>query len=100
MMQNDLGPLFPLGKVTLTPGARQSLPGRDLLEAILSYMRGQRCGFTCDGNQFHFLFALEGCRALGNYQARDGRKILIVTEADRSRTTIMLAEEFSHHATA
>lgn len=99
MLQNDLGPLFPLGKVTLTSGAMQSLRGRDLLEAILGHMRGQRCGFIGSGQQFYFLFAIEGCCALGSYQARNGRKFLLVTDADRSRTTVMLAEEFSHHAT-
>ena len=99
MLLNDLGPLFPLGKVTLTPGVKRSLSGRDLLDAIMGHMRGQRCAFTRDGDQFHFLFAMEGCRVLGNYHARNGRRVLIVTEADRSCTTVMLAEEFSNRAT-
>lgn len=101
MLQNDLGPIFPLGQLTMTPGARKSLTGRDLLDALLRYMRGLSCAFTNDGNQFHFaLFASKGSRIIGTYRASNGRKFLLVTEADRSRTTVMLAEEFSHHATA
>lgn len=101
MLQNDLGPIFPLGHLTLTPGARRALTGRDLLDAMLRYMRGLSCAFTSDGNQFQFaLFASKGSRAFGTYQASNGQRFLLVTEADRSRTTVMLAEEFSSHATA
>ena len=101
MLQNDSGPLFPLGKITLTPGAKESLRGRDLLDAILGHMRGLSDVFTSDGNQFLFAqFSLTGSRVIGTYRATNGRKFLVVTEADRSRTTVMLAEEFSHHATA
>ena len=94
MLMKDSGPVFPLGRVTLSPGAKCSLSNRDLLDAILSHMRGQQIGFTPDGHQFHFPFALEGCRVLGIYRTSDDDKFLIVTEADRSRTTVMLPEEF------
>lgn len=41
MLQNELGPIFPLGQLTMTPGARKSLRGRDLLDALLRYMRAE-----------------------------------------------------------
>lgn len=94
MLQNDLGPIFPLGRVTLTLGVKKALPTRDLIDALLRHMRGPRSSCTRDGDQFNFPFALDGCRVLGTYRASSGRKILIVTEADRSRTTVMLPEEF------
>lgn len=93
MLQNDSGPLFPLGKVLLSPRARKSLSGRDLVNAILCHMRGRCCELTRNGDQFHFPFALDGCRVLGSFRASNGGKFLIVTEADRSRTTVMLPEE-------
>ena len=94
MLQADLGPMFPLGKVSLSPGAKKSLSGRDLVNAILCHMRGSRSSCARDGDQFHFPFALDGCRVVGSYRASNGRKLLIVTEADRLRTTVMLPEEF------
>lgn len=94
MMQTDLGPLFPLGKVSLSPGAKKSLPGRELVEAIMCYMGGPCSSCPREGDQFHFPFALDGCRVVGTYRASNGQKILIVTEADRSRTTVMLPGEF------
>ena len=65
-----------------------------MFDALLLHMRGHRSGFTKDDDQFHLPFALDGCRVLGIYRASCGEKFLIVTEADRSRTTVMLPEEF------
>jgi len=74
--------MFPLGKVSLSPGAKKSLSGRDLVNAILCHMRGSRSSCARDGDQFHFPFALDGCRVVGSYRASNGRKLLIVTEAE------------------
>ena len=94
MLQNDLGPIFPLGHVTVTPGAKKSLPHRDLLDALLCHMRGQWIGDSHAADQYQLPFALDGCRVLGAYRSSSGQKVLIITEADRSLTTVMLPEEF------
>jgi hypothetical protein len=36
----------------------------------------------------------DGCRVLSAYHLRDGTKIWVITEADRSATTILLPEEY------
>ena len=93
MLQNDLGPAFRLGQVTLTPAAKKSLRSADVFGALLLHMRGNSGGVTKDDDQFQLPFTLDGCRVLGAYRAADGQKFLIVTEADRSRTQVMLPEE-------
>ena len=93
MLQNDLGPAFRLGQVTLTPAAKKLIRSADVFDALLLHMRGNRGGVTKDDDQFQLPFALDGCRLLGAYRATGGQKFLIVTEADRSRTTVMLPEE-------
>lgn len=94
MLRNDLAPLFRLGKLTFTPAAKRSLSGCDLAEALLSYIRGERTGDARDSRQLNFPFGLEGCRVLGCYRSPAGKKVWIITEADRSQTTVMLPEEF------
>ena len=37
---------------------------------------------------------VDDCRLLSAYHLRDGTKIWIITEADRSATTILLPEEY------
>ena len=93
MLQNDLGPAFCLGQITLTPAAKKLLRSADVFDALLLHMRVHRSGVAKDDDQFQLPFALDGCRVLGAYRASCGHKFLIVTEADRSRTMVMLPEE-------
>ena len=94
MLQNDLGSAFKLGQVALTPAAKKLLKSAEVFDALLLHMRGHGSGVAQDDGQFHLSFALDGCRVLGTYRASCGQKFLIVTESDRSRTTVMLPEEF------
>ena len=94
MLQNDLGPVYPLGRVTTTLGARRSLSRQDMLNALLRQMRGEWSSVAGDAEQCELPLALDGCRVLGAYRSSSGQRFWIITEADRSRTTVMLPEEF------
>ena len=94
MLQNDLGPVYPLGRVTTTLGARRSLSRQDMLNALLRQMRGEWGSEVGDVQQGELPLVLDGCRVLGAYRSSSGQRFWIVTEADRSRTTVMLPEEF------
>jgi hypothetical protein len=59
---------FSLGQIVSTPGAEDRLEN----ERSVS----------------------DGCRILSAYHLRDGTKIWVITEADRSATTILLPEEY------
>ena len=89
-MRNDWGPICRLGRVVLTPGARKFLSGTDMLNALLLHMRGGRASDESPLAPDD----LAGCRTLNVYRGSAGQCFWIITETDRSLTTILMPEEF------
>jgi len=89
-------PLFDLGQTVATPGALEAL--REAEEDPISYLVRHVTGDWGDlpeediqENQF----SLEhGLRIFSAYHLNAGTKIYVITEYDRSVTTILLAEEY------
>ena len=85
-------PRFPLGSTVATPGALAL--GIDLNQ----YMRRHHCGDwgdLCDEDKKSNEEALKfGFRLLSCYKVGGGKRIYIITEADRSSTCILLPEEY------
>lgn len=85
-------PRFPLGTTVATPAAMAL--GIDLA----SYMRRHHCGDwgdLCDEDKQANEEALKlGLRILSHYKLGGGRRIYIITEADRSSTCILLPEQY------
>ena len=90
---------FPLGRLYITPGARDALGGCDhvasgLRDALNRHMRGD-WGEVCDEDWTENDFSLvNGFRILSAYTSKAGVKYWIITEADRSATTVLLPEEY------
>ena len=89
-----MGPL-PLGKVVATPGALKLL--FEAREHPFDYLArhatgdwGDLCAFDRRQNE---IALREGYRVLSSYETTAGR-VWIITEADRSVTTILLPEEY------
>lgn len=83
-----------LGQVVITSNALRSLDLKDVDEAIQKHSRGE-WGDVCAVDAAENDRALtEGCRILSAYSDRAGRKFWIITEADRSATTILLPEDY------
>lgn len=84
--------LFPLGLVVATPGAI------DLGINFSPYLHRHQCGDWGDldaEDKAENNFSLQnGLRILSAYQAPDGAKFWIITEADRSATTVLLPSEY------
>ena len=85
-----------LGAVVATPGAIEALAAadqgpREFLERHLNGDWGEVCTEDWEGND---LALREGSRILSAYTLKTGVKIWIITEADRSVTTILLPEEY------
>jgi len=87
-----MNPRFPLGKIVATPGALAL--GIDLQP----YLRRHHCGDwgdLCEEDKQTNEEALEqGFRILSCYQVGGGKRIYIITEADRSSTCLLLPEEY------
>lgn len=87
---------FPLGQLVATPGALEAL--NNARESFWPYVTRHGNGDWGDISRSdkteNELSLKEGFRLLSAYTLPDGRKIWIITEADRSATTILLPEEY------
>jgi len=86
---------LPLGRVVATPGALKLLSemGEDSFGYIARHAAGdwgELCAFDRRQNE---IALREGLRVLSSYDVPAGR-VWIITEADRSVTTILLPEEY------
>jgi len=89
-------PLFRLGQVVATPGALEALEetaqsASEFLGRHVSGDWGELPDEDCKENE---LSLKNGFRILSAYILRSGKKIWVITEADRSATTILLPEEY------
>lgn len=91
---HPLGRKFPLGRTVITPNARDTLDAADIHTAVLRHARGDwgDCG-TDDANENEFSLK-NALRLFSVYHDRNGTKFWIITEADRSATTILLPEDY------
>jgi hypothetical protein len=89
-------PLFPLGQIVATPGALAALgraqqPPTSFLARHASGDWGELEPADVAENQYSIA---HGFRLLSSYQTNAGEKLWIITEADRSATTLLLPEEY------
>lgn len=90
------GPLFPYGRAVATPGALAALSLAGVVpEALLGrHVRGD-WGELCEEDRRMNAEALStGGRLLSVYALPDETRVWIITEADRSATTLLLPHEY------
>ena len=89
-------PLFPLGLVVATPGALDTLAQANLEpgEFITRHVTGDWGDLDDEDKQENNLSLQKGFRLLSAYKLETGEKIWVITESDRSATTILLPEEY------
>jgi len=87
---------FPLGQVVATPGALRALEaaGQTPLEFLERHALGDWGELDEHDRQENELSLRNGYRLLSAYALTDGTKLWIITEADRSATTLLLPEEY------
>jgi hypothetical protein len=85
---------FQLGQVVATPGALECVPPEEFTRALSRHMCGD-WGILCKEDKRENEYALkEGGRLVSSYRTTAGTKFYIITEADRSCTTVLLPEEY------
>jgi hypothetical protein len=87
---------FSLGNVCATPGALHALERADTsLITLLGRHATGDWGIVCKEDAKANEDALRyGARILSAYKLRDGTKVWLITEADRSVTTLLLPDEY------
>ena len=96
MQQISNQPAFELGQIVATPGALAALkkagqqPGEFLTRHV-----NREWGDLDDEDRRENEYSLEhGFRLLSAYRTNAGDRLWIITESDRSATTILLPEEY------
>ena len=89
-------PRFSLGRVVATPGVLDALKdsGQSSFEFISRHARGDWGEVCADDAAANEQSLTDGSRLLSVYHTAKGVKIWVITEADRSATTVMLPEEY------
>jgi hypothetical protein len=89
-------PRFPLGQLVATPGALQALAeaGENPTPFITRHVSGDWGELDDHDRQENELSVLQGFRILSAYTLSTGVRIWIITEADRSCTTLLLPSEY------
>ena len=88
--------LFPLGDLVATPGALHALEKNGVvpMRLISRHMRGDWGDVPPDDAVSNTDALRIGARLLSSYTLADGAHIWIITEADRSATTLLLPDEY------
>lgn len=89
-------PKFSLGRVVATPGALAALQatGQSPLEFLVRHAQGDWGELDAEDRQQNRQALAKGLRLLSAYRTRDETRLWIITEADRSVTTLLLPEEY------
>lgn len=83
-----------LGTTWITPGAQEVLDSLDVIEALRRHASGD-WGHCCLADaQANDAALEEGFRVMSVYQDRHQTTFWIITEGDRTATTVLLPEEY------
>ena len=97
---NNIKLLFPLGTCYLTPGIQELIEQHQLPlpEFMYRHQTGDWSEMSAEDQQENKLSLQEGYRIFSAYQYKPNTefstKIWIITEADRSSTTVLLPSEY------
>ena len=92
----NIGARFALGQTFITPGAQEALEiaGQTPIQFLRRHMSADWGEVSEDDAQENELSLRDGFRVLSAYRTVKSQKIWIITEADRSATTILLPSEY------
>lgn len=96
-MNSTLKALFSLGQIVATPGALSALGDEGITaDALLNrHVTGDWGEMTQEDKDENDLSLKEGFRVMSAYDLpRTGQRIWVITESDRSATTLLLPDEY------
>lgn len=89
-------PRFPLGQIVATPGALTAFEqaGQEPMEFLRRHITGDWGEVGAEDRQANEQAVLHGARIMSVYSLRNGTKMWVITESDRSVTTFLLPSEY------
>jgi hypothetical protein len=87
---------FPLGRIVATPGALRALERANQSPAVFlaRHAAGDWGELDPEDIRENEYSVAHGFRLLSSYTTAAGERLWIITEADRSTTTVLLPEEY------
>ena len=85
---------FSLGRLVATPGALATLSHQDITTAMARHLQGDWGDLDNDDRSANDRALIEGSRLLSAHHAANATKFWIITEWDKSQTTILLPEDY------
>ncbi|NKA93526.1 plasmid related protein [Ralstonia solanacearum] len=92
----QLPPRLRLGQLLATPAAvaALSVAGVSVFKLLNRHARGDWGDLSEENHQQNNLAAMSGQRVLSSYLLSTGQKVWVVTEWDRSMTTVLLPDDY------
>lgn len=85
---------FPLGRLVITPGALETLSPETPMQALARHVTGDWGELDRHDKRENERALAAGSRLFSVYRDSKQTKFWIITEADRSATTILLPHEY------
>lgn len=85
---------FPLGQVYATRGIINSISRQEMTDALIRHSSGDWGDLDPEDKQANDDALEYGGRLFSAYTSSDGIRFWIITEADRSYTTVLLPDEY------
>lgn len=94
--QSPERPLFALGRILATPGALDALAEsrEDARVYLRRHVTGDWTEMPLPDQEENRRAVRHGSRVFSSYTLRSGRKLWVITEYDRSVTTLLLPSEY------
>ncbi len=89
-----ISPRFSLGRLCATPGALEALTTFDIQTALSRHLQGDWGEMDREDIEANNHALQNGSRLISAYNGAGGARFWIITERDRSATTILLPEEY------
>ena len=86
--------LFRAGRLVATPHALAQVSQEEIIQALTRHLAGDWGDVSAEDRQANAFALQEGTRLLSVYRSAQGVKFWVITEADRSATSILLPEDY------
>lgn len=93
-MKTETPKKFDLGQTVITRNALATLSQADILKALARHHRGDWGDVPESDREENELSLKEGFRLMSVYKSEAGETFWVITEADRSLTTILMPEDY------